>query len=291
MGDKAKLDNPLTAGFKKIPGISILLPTKAILYNSEQVKETVLGSGEIHVHPMSAKDELILKSPDLLLNGEAFRIVVKRCIPEILEPLDLYQPDVNAVMIALRIVTYGEELTMRVDNFFYDPGKKGSQKELDYAINLSPILSQSKFAKNKKEFMTVLENKQVVTMAPIRFREGIEIIQTDLDELNLENKEEVFEKRLKIFEATMLAMILEVDGITDKKKIKEWLEQMPVSMFKSISDKVDFLATLGPKLTTKIKDPITNESWEVSLPINPADFFDFGPSRVTLSGFLNTPSN
>lgn len=291
MGDKAESVNPLTAGFKKIPGLSVLLPTKAILYNSEQVKESVLRSGEIHIHPMSAKDELILKSPDLLLNGEAFRMVVRRCIPEILEPLDLYQPDVDAVMIGLRIVTYGEELAMRVDNPFYDREKEGSQRELDYSINLKPVLSQSKFAKDKKEFMTVLENKQVVTMAPIRFREGIEIIQADLNELNIENKEEIFEKRLQIFEDTMLAMILEVDGITDKKQLKEWLGGMPVSMFKAISEKVDFLASLGPNLITKIKDPITNETWEVSLPINPADFFAFGPSRVTLSGFLNTQTS
>ena len=53
MTEKSTTENPLIAGFKKIPGLSILLPTKALLYDSNQVRESVLESGEIHIHPMS----------------------------------------------------------------------------------------------------------------------------------------------------------------------------------------------------------------------------------------------
>ena len=71
MDDEKTPVNPLLAGIKNVPGLSVLLPTKALLYHHGEISEASKNSGEIHVYPMSAKDELMMKSPDLLMSGEA----------------------------------------------------------------------------------------------------------------------------------------------------------------------------------------------------------------------------
>lgn len=293
MVEKTKSENPLVAGFKKVPGLSIRLPTRALLYEANEVNDTVLKTGEIHIHPMSAKDELILKSPDLLLSGDGFEMVVKRCIPGIKTPLKLFQPDVDAILIGLRIATYGDDLSIRVDNPFYDSEKKGSAKELDYTVNLTPILAQSKYVEDLKDFVITLENKQVVTICPLRYEASLRIVQEDFGEVGVEekDKEKVLQKKLKLFEETVLSMIREVDGITNREQVREWLEILPVSMFRDITEKVDFLANLGPSLLTKVKDPVSDETWDVALPINPADFFAFGPGKETPNESSNTQTS
>ena len=291
MTEKSKSENPLIAGFKKIPGLSILLPTKALLYDSTQVRESVLNSGEIHIHPMSVKDELILKSPDLLMSGEGFDMVISRCVPDILKPMELFQPDVDAILVGLRIATYGEELSIRIDNPYYDSKLKGSSREMDYIINLTPILSGSKFATSLKEFVVTLKNKQVVTMNPLRYKDSVKIILRDVEGLSEVEDEKGVEDTLKLFEATILAMIKEVDQVEDKSQIREWLDELPVALFTSITDKMAEMSELGPKLTTDITDPISKKTWNIALPVNPVDFFAFGPSKVTLSKFWNIPKD
>ena len=70
--------NPLKAFFRK-PGIWIKLPSQGRFYS---VKPSELNEmGEIPVFPMTAKDELMMKNADGLLNGNAIVELVRSCAP------------------------------------------------------------------------------------------------------------------------------------------------------------------------------------------------------------------
>lgn len=104
---EVKKENPLLSKIK-LPGKRFRLPSRGLFYTNGELKDTV-QDGEVEVLSMSTIDEINLRSPDYLFSGEAIEKVFKRCIPEVEQPLKLLSPDVDFLLTALRIVSYGEQ--------------------------------------------------------------------------------------------------------------------------------------------------------------------------------------
>ena len=68
-------ENPLLKYFRK-PAIYVSLPTKGN-FNPE-IEQTIID--EVGVLPMTAIDEIALRNPDALLNGEAMISLMKSCV-------------------------------------------------------------------------------------------------------------------------------------------------------------------------------------------------------------------
>ena len=100
-------NNPLKKYFRQ-PKIYLSLPSKGKYYPPGALEMT--ESGELPVYAMTAKDELLFKTPDALLNGEATVEVIRSCIPAIKNPWMMPSIDSDAVLIAIRLATYGEKL-------------------------------------------------------------------------------------------------------------------------------------------------------------------------------------
>jgi len=103
----AKRINPLAQWYRQ-PKIYINLPSRGKFYPEGSLD--VSDSGDYAVYAMTAKDELMFKTPDALLNGQATVEVIKSCVPSILDPWHMPSIDVDAVLIAMRISTYGENM-------------------------------------------------------------------------------------------------------------------------------------------------------------------------------------
>ena len=87
-------DNPLSKYYRQ-PSIYITLPSKGKYYSKEVLKTTT--TGELAVLPMTAKDELAFKTPDALMGGQATVDVIKSCIPNIKDPWQLVNFDVDTI--------------------------------------------------------------------------------------------------------------------------------------------------------------------------------------------------
>jgi rubredoxin len=105
--DQAVQKNPLANYFRQ-PKIYIKLPSQGKFYppGALDVSET----NDYPVYPMTAKDELMFKTPDALMNGQATVEIIKSCVPAIANPWSMPSIDLDAVLIAIRIATYGEEM-------------------------------------------------------------------------------------------------------------------------------------------------------------------------------------
>lgn len=101
--------NPLQKYFRQ-PKLFIQLPSRGRYYPKDAIDMT--ETGELPVYSMTAKDELILKTPDALLNGQATVDVIQSCIPNIKNAWFMPSIDLDAVLIAIRIATYGENLEL-----------------------------------------------------------------------------------------------------------------------------------------------------------------------------------
>lgn len=102
--------NPLSGYFRQ-PAIYLKLPSKGKYYPKDTVKMN--EQGEVAIYPMTARDEITFKTPDALMNGEATKTVIQSCVPDIKDAGKLPVIDLDALLIAIRIASYGEKMTVQ----------------------------------------------------------------------------------------------------------------------------------------------------------------------------------
>lgn len=96
--------NPLSQFFRQ-PSIHIRLPSGGKFYPTGTIN--MPPNGELPVLPMTAVDEITYRTPDALFNGSALVSVIKSCIPSIRDPWVMPSTDIDAVLIAIRIASFG----------------------------------------------------------------------------------------------------------------------------------------------------------------------------------------
>jgi hypothetical protein len=69
-------------------------------------------NGEIPVLPMTSVDEITYRTPDALYNGAATVSVIRSCVPAIRDPWVMPGVDVDAVLVGIRIASYGHAMTI-----------------------------------------------------------------------------------------------------------------------------------------------------------------------------------
>lgn len=99
--------NPLAKHYRQ-PQLWIKLPSQGKFYKEGTIDYP--QSGEIAIYSMSAKDEILFKNPDALLNGEATKLVIESCVPAIKDAWAMPAIDLDTILIAIRRATYGNEM-------------------------------------------------------------------------------------------------------------------------------------------------------------------------------------
>ena len=100
--------NPLQQYFRQ-PKIYISLPSGGT-YNKPG---TINGDpNRLPVFGMTGMDEILMKTPDALLAGESTVKVINSCCPAITDPWDLSSLDIDLVLTAIRIATYGGDINI-----------------------------------------------------------------------------------------------------------------------------------------------------------------------------------
>lgn len=282
--------NPLTADFKKIPGMSVTMPSGCVLYTNE-VTDVAKERGEVHIRPMGIGNEMGLKTPDLLINGDGIANMMQDCIDEVIDPRGLFSCDVNTLLVASRIVSFGHTMKVRVDNPYHDPKNEKSQKTLTYDIDLRNCLHNSKSITSIDDLNVTLDNGQVVRMTPMTFAQSVDLIKIEIESaaatLNTDAERAAFlTKKVKQIAHNALKMIIDVttlDGqvISDRALVQDWYESIPRPLFNALKEKMDMVSALGADLSFDAHDPISGEKWTSKIPINPADFFDTGFVNAT----------
>ena len=127
-------NNPLTQYFRQ-PAVYIKLPSGGKYYAEGAI--SIPPNGELPVYPMTAIDEITYRTPDALFNGNAVINVIKSCIPAIRDPWSIPAMDVDTILVAIRMASYGTtmEITTTCPH---------CKNEADYGIDLRNILENMK---------------------------------------------------------------------------------------------------------------------------------------------------
>lgn len=255
--------NPLLAKLRVIDGITVRLPSRGLLYEPGVLHEDVVD-GEIRVFPMTTRDEILLRSADGLFGGSTIEQVFSRCVPQVLAPKELFFNDIDYIMVALRQVSYGEEMQIE-----YKHACEGA-KEHSYVVRVDTFL------KNSKEidpmlvtdtFTVLLPSSQEVKLRPIRLVDMMRILQPPTTtELTPQQAEE---EMMRLY----MAQIYSVDGVTDVEMIYEWMRELPTMYIKIIRQKIADSAEWGVTYSQEITCRDCGEVVSISTPINPVTFF------------------
>lgn len=101
--------NPLKQFFRQ-PAIYIRLPSQGEFWPTGTLSMT--ENREFPVLPMTAIDEISYRTPDALFNGQAVVNVIQSCIPNIRNAWAMPNIDMDTVLLAIRIASYGAELEL-----------------------------------------------------------------------------------------------------------------------------------------------------------------------------------
>jgi hypothetical protein len=129
--ENTQAQNPLSKYFRQ-PAIYMNLPSGGKFWEENSLDLPV--NGQIPVYPMTARDEVTLRTPDALLNGSSVVDVIQSCCPNIKNAWKMPSVDVDAVLIAIRIASYGAQMDI-------DTVCPKCQEENNHGLDLSGILS------------------------------------------------------------------------------------------------------------------------------------------------------
>lgn len=118
--------NPLQKYFRQ-PKVYISLPSKGLYYPPGALEGDY---NNVPIFAMTGMDEIIMKTPDALFNGEATVKVIESCCPYIKDASVMPSIDVDSLLIAIKIATYGSTLTIErtctncgaLNNYEFDLG-------------------------------------------------------------------------------------------------------------------------------------------------------------------------
>ena len=281
------VSNPLTM-FMRQPKIYIRLPSGGKFWPIGALEMT--ETGEFPVYSMTAKDELTLKIPDALLNGQAVVDVIQNCMPNIKNAWKCPSIDMDLILIAIRLATYGEMMTT--------PIKFNNDVEIEYEVDLRTVMDSLTNQIYWKEAVPINDELTVfvkplcykdMTKAAIETFETQKIMQLVNDErLDEENKVAAFKESFKkLSNATLGAVedsISRIDSsqgsTSDPLHIKQFVDNVDKSIFGMIQSHLEKMRDQNQikPLTIQITDEmreqgIIGDTVEVPLTFDASTFF------------------
>ena len=277
--------NPLASFFRQ-PKLFISLPSKGRYYPAGSLDTT--ETGEHAVFAMTARDELIFKTPDALMNGQATIEVIKSCIPTIKNPWVIPSIDVDAILVAIRMATYGTEMDVTT-------GCPKCGNSNDFAVDLRTVL-------DKLNQITITEKVEIgadmlIHLRPLDYSQMTKTALKTFEHqriFNIVNDESMTEEdKLKMFQESFIKLTdITIDsavnciskiessaGSTDNPVfIKEFLQKADKSVFQKINEAINKSAEKGTmsSFSATCQNAECKHEWNVNLTMDQSDFFGQG---------------
>jgi len=279
--------NPLGKYYRQ-PQIYITLPSRGKYYPADVFTPT--ETGEIPVLPMTAKDELAFKTPDAMMSGQATVDVIQSCCPNFKNAWKMVNFDTDAVLLAIRIATYGEtmDISYRVP---------ATNEEQSHTINLPAVLEDLGRVNIVDEATTKSGFK--VKLAPLDYQALTQVQTAQFEQqkiyatvnnsaLSETDKSTQFVKSFKILNNINFGML--VDSITeittpegttvvDKAQIKQFCDNCDARVINEIQDELAKIRSQGQIKPIKLQsteDQIKKgapASYEVPVTFDNSNFF------------------
>lgn len=288
--------NPLSGYFRQ-PSIYLTLPSNGRYYPQGSLE--LSESGDVAVYPMTAKDEMQMNNPDALLNGQAVCDLIKSCVPAIKDPWQMPLMDLDSVLVAIRIASYGK--TLKITTIV-----PKVNKELEYETDLNLLMDM--IDKTPWNESIKLQNGLTVKLRPTTYKTLTElqnktyferraVITAQNSELSPEDKNKKFADAFKaIANITVSSMITAIKSIVtaegeevvNPEYIKEFVNNLDSVTAKEINDFIDQENAKGrlPDITIQVPEDLVEKgappTYQTPISMDQSNFFavNFYHSRL-----------
>jgi hypothetical protein len=279
--------NPLM-NLMRQPKIYIRLPSGGQYWDAGSID--VSENGEFPVFSMTAQDELALKIPDALMNGQAVVDVIQHCMPNIKNAWACPNLDLDVILIAIRIATYGEKMNVPLVI---------KEFEADYSLDLRVLLDQLN-AQITWDPVVPINDDLTLYVKPINYRvmsaSAVQTFETQKliqlaaddsipDDQKLETFKNSFAKLNQLTVGIINNSVYQVDSaagqVTNQQHIQEFMNNVDKATFSKVKDHIDALReinTIKP-LTIPVNDEIRaqgvdTDTIEYPISFDPSNFFE-----------------
>lgn len=281
--------NPL-ANFMRKPKLLLKLPSNGAYW--PQGSLLLSETKEIPVYSMTAKDELIIKSPDALLNGQGIVDVIQSCVPSVKDAWKTPNIDLDAILIAIRIATYGNIVPVK----YVEPVTALNKVE---NVDLTKILDYLTENDVSWDDAVVINDELTCYVRPLTFKHismtTIKSFETQRlmesvnnDQIPDDKKLEIFNQSFKVMTSITLDLVGDaidaVDtpagAVTDRKFIREFLENADKTVFQKVQDHISTMKDkygIQPIEVTASPEQIEKgvpEKFNIELSVISSDFFN-----------------
>lgn len=276
--------------FMRQPKIYITLPSGGNFWPAGSI--VVPENKEFPVYSMTARDELLFKTPDALMNGQAMVDVIQSCIPNIKDAWVTPTIDLDTILIAIRLATYGAKMP-------FTHKVPGTTEDVEYEIDLRVMLDQQ--ANNYWVEQVAISPEFIICVKPLTYRH---MTQTSIKSfettriLNMVNDDSIpDDKKLEMFNSsfnnlTKVTVDLLADSIykvitpegevTNIPHIKEFIANADKEIFATVQKHLNELKTHNELKPLKFETTEEQQaagapaSYEVPVNFNDSDFFAKG---------------
>jgi hypothetical protein len=237
--------NPLSA-FMRRPKMFLKLPSGGKYWPEGALD--MPENGELPVYGLTVKDEIMIRTPDALFSGHSTVSVIKSCIPNIIEPWRIPSIDLDAILVAIRIASYGEKMNMTVNIPVVG-------EEEEFEIDLRPVLDtiidntiwegELKIDNDLTIFIQPVDYKAMTDYNLLSF-DSTRVLQVMMQNQDLSEDQKVemaASAMSKLADATLVQVYNGIKRInssngntSDPAHIKEFIENIDKDIFLKISN-------------------------------------------------------
>lgn len=271
--------NPLSAYFRN-PVLYVQLPSGGKYWADQSLK--IPPSGEFAVLSMTAMDEILLKTPDALINGEATVNLIQSCVPNILDAWSTPSIDLEYLLIAIRIASLGEKLPIEPEcphckeSSSFELDLRGHLETFDLSVwsqrfeinelifNFQPLNYKKINHYENIDFQNQKQLRQIAQIEDIEIKE--KVINDILLGINQNEVEYVIDSIKGIYVNNVL--------VENKEHIAEFVKNCDRKMFSQIREWVTKLKSSTRCNDIKIVCQNCDKEFSSSFSLDYANFFD-----------------
>ena len=273
-------NNPLRQFFRQ-PAVYLKLPSQGQYWAPGSLD--LPENGELPVYPMTAIDEISYRTPDALFNGQAVINVIQSCIPSIKDAGKIPSMDLNALLVGIRIASYGNSLDIastcpeckNEDDFSADLRVildnlhcPDYNKQMDLG-DLQIIFKPSTYEEQNKSAMEQFERQKFLQ----QISEG-EMSDEERNKVLTESLKQITNLTINLISKSIAAMQVPGAVVTDIEQIKEFLQQSDRTLFRKIRDHVIDLTQASQIKPLNVECSACQHKYQQEINMDMTSFFD-----------------
>ena len=271
--------------FYRSPKLYVGLPSGGAFYDSDVIDWP--ETNELPVLAMTPKDDLIVRNPDALLNGDAVIRLVKSCVPSIKKPEEIIAPDMELILVAIRAASESKkQLTV-------DHKCEKCEHEMSFDVDLGLAVQDFEPIEDLTEFG--LQNGLTIGVKPANYLYAIQTAKSMIEQANLlgrianeeaDNEEQrikdignAFEKMANFNYSVLVNSVKYIkipdveEHVEDFKEILDFIDNVDANVGREITEAVGKINNGGINKTYNANCEECDEPFEVPLDFDPVSFF------------------